>query len=42
MQEGKHYLLRSINSLILFGIRKNCLISERGELFYQFKKESSK
>jgi hypothetical protein len=35
-QEMKHYVLRSKNSLILFGIRKNCLISGRGLLLYQF------
>jgi hypothetical protein len=28
----KHYGLRSINSLILFGIRKNCLINGRSIL----------
>jgi hypothetical protein len=28
--EMKHFCLRSINSLILFGIRKNCLLSGRG------------
>jgi hypothetical protein len=32
----KHYCLQSTNSLILFGIRKNCLISGRSLLFYQF------
>jgi hypothetical protein len=32
----KHYVLRSINSLILFGIRKNCLSSERNLLLQQF------
>jgi hypothetical protein len=35
-QEVKHYGLRSINSLILFGIRKNFLISGRSLLLYQF------
>jgi hypothetical protein len=30
--------LRSTNSLILFGIRKNCLISGRSLLLYQFTK----
>jgi hypothetical protein len=28
-QEGKYYCLRYINSLIVFGIRKNCLINGR-------------
>jgi hypothetical protein len=28
-QEAKHYYVRSINSLILFGIRKTCLITGR-------------
>jgi hypothetical protein len=35
-QEGKYYVLRSINSLITFGIRKNCLTRGRSLLFYQF------
>jgi hypothetical protein len=35
-QEMKHYCLRSINSLILFRIRKNCLINGRSLLLYQF------
>jgi hypothetical protein len=35
-QEVKYYDLRSINSLIPFGIRKNCLISWRSVLLYQF------
>jgi hypothetical protein len=30
----KHYGLRSINSLILFGVKKNCLISGRSLLLY--------
>jgi hypothetical protein len=30
--------LRYTNSLILFGIRKNCLVSGSSLLFYQFKK----
>jgi hypothetical protein len=38
-QEVKHYCLRSINSLIVFGIRKNCLISGRSLLLYQFTKK---
>jgi hypothetical protein len=37
IQAGKkHYVLRSINSLILFGIRKNCHGSGRSLLLYQF------
>jgi hypothetical protein len=35
-QEVEHYGLRFINSVILFGIRKNCLISGRSLLLYQF------
>jgi hypothetical protein len=35
-QELKHYGLRSRDSLILFGVRKNCLISEESPLLYQF------
>jgi hypothetical protein len=34
----KHYCPQSTNSLILFGIRENCLISGRSPLFYQFRK----
>jgi hypothetical protein len=37
-QEAKYYCLRSTNSLILFRIRKNCLISGRSLLMYQFTK----
>jgi hypothetical protein len=33
---GETYGLRSVKSLILFGIRKNCLISGRNLLLYQF------
>jgi hypothetical protein len=33
---GKLYVLRSINSYILFGIRKNWLINGRSQLIYQF------
>jgi hypothetical protein len=36
-QEAKYYVLRSINSLILFGIRKNCL-SNRSLLFTNLQK----
>jgi hypothetical protein len=36
LKEVKHYGLRLRDSLILFGIRKNCLISRRGLLLYQF------
>jgi hypothetical protein len=35
-QEAKYYCQRSTNSLILFRIRKNCLISGRSSLAYQF------
>jgi hypothetical protein len=35
---GEIYCLRSTNTLILFGIRKNCLISGRSLLLYQFTK----
>jgi hypothetical protein len=35
-QEVKNYCLRSVNLLILFGIRKICLISGRSLLFYRF------
>jgi hypothetical protein len=35
-QEMKHYGLKSINSLILFGIRKNFLFSGRSLLLYKF------
>jgi hypothetical protein len=38
LTEYEYYCLRSTNSLILFGIRKNCLISERSLLFYLHKK----
>jgi hypothetical protein len=37
-QEVKHYGLRSIKSFIIFEIRKNCLISGRSFLLYQFTK----
>jgi hypothetical protein len=36
IQAGGEILLRPTNSLILFGIRKNCLMSGRILLFYQF------
>jgi hypothetical protein len=35
-QEEKHYSMTSINSLILLGVRKDCLISERSPLLHQF------
>jgi hypothetical protein len=41
-QEVKHYILRSINSLILFGIRMNCLSSEGSLLLYQFTRKATK
>jgi hypothetical protein len=37
-QEAKRNCLRSTNSLIMFGIRNNCLISGRSLLLYQFTK----
>jgi hypothetical protein len=37
-QDVKHYGLRARDSLILFRVRKNCLISERSPLLYQFTK----
>jgi hypothetical protein len=39
---GEHYVVRAINSLILFGIRKNCLISGSRLLFYQFIRKAIK
>jgi hypothetical protein len=36
--KNRHYCLRSTNSLILHGIRKNCLITRKCLLLYQFKK----
>jgi hypothetical protein len=42
VQAGAETLLRSINSLILFEIRKNCLISGRSLLLYQFIKRGMK
>jgi hypothetical protein len=41
-QEVKCYFLRSTNSLILFGIRRNSLISGRSLLLYQFTKRVTK
>jgi hypothetical protein len=35
-QQVKHYILRLVNSLILFGIKKNCLSSGGFLLLYQF------
>jgi hypothetical protein len=35
-QEVKYYVPRFTYSFILFGIRKNCLISGRSLVFYQF------
>jgi hypothetical protein len=40
--EGETYGLRSMNLLILFGIRKNCLISGRSLLLYQFTRKAMK
>jgi hypothetical protein len=43
LQAGlKPYYLRSINSLLLFGMRRNCLISGRSLLLYQFTKHAIK
>jgi hypothetical protein len=39
---GKIYSLRYINSLIIFGIPNNGLISERGPLLYQFTRRAIK
>jgi hypothetical protein len=39
-QKVKHNCLRSINSFILFEIRRNCLINERSLLLYQFTKRA--
>jgi hypothetical protein len=41
-QKAKSYSLRSTNSLILFGIMNNCLISGRSLLLYQFTKRVTK
>jgi hypothetical protein len=41
-QEMKRYSLRSINSLILFGVRKNCLISGMSPLLFWFKRKAIK
>ena len=35
-QEVEEYVLRCINSLILFGIMKNCLNNGRSQLLYLF------
>jgi hypothetical protein len=43
IQAGGEILpLRSTNSLIMFGIRKNCLISGKSLLLYQFTKRVMK
>jgi hypothetical protein len=39
---AKYYCLRSTNSLILFAIRRNCLINGRSPLLYQFTKRMIK
>jgi hypothetical protein len=41
-QEVKHYNLRCINSSILFGISKNCLINGKSPLLYQFTERAVK
>jgi hypothetical protein len=38
----KNYNLRSINSLLLFGVRKECLVCERSLLMYQFTRRAIK
>jgi hypothetical protein len=42
VQEGDKILLSAIHTLILFGIRKNYLISGRSLLLYQFTKMVTK
>jgi hypothetical protein len=42
IQAGGEMLLSVIHKLILYGIRKNCLISGRSLLFYQFTKKGDK
>jgi hypothetical protein len=42
IQEGGEILLYSTNSLIIFGIRKNCLVRGRSQLLYQFTKRVTK
>jgi hypothetical protein len=41
-QEVKHNGLRSINSLILFGLRTNCLILGKNLLLYHFPRRAIK
>jgi hypothetical protein len=41
-QEVKHYVMKSINSLILFGVRNSCLISGGSLLLYQFTRRAIK
>jgi hypothetical protein len=41
-QEVKHYCLRFVNSLLIFGISKNYLISGRSQLLCQFTKRPIK
>jgi hypothetical protein len=41
-QEVKHYGPKSKNTLIIYGIRKNCLIGGRRLLFYQFTRRAIK
>jgi hypothetical protein len=40
--EVKYYCLGSTNTLILFGTRNNCVISQRSLLLYQFTKRVAK
>jgi hypothetical protein len=42
IQAGGETLLRPINSLLLFAMRKNCVISGKSLLLYQFTKEVTK
>jgi hypothetical protein len=42
IQAGGETLLRSINSSILFGIKKNCLIGGKSLLFFKFTKRGDK
>jgi hypothetical protein len=42
IQAGSDYCLRSINSLIVFRIRKTCLISGRSLLVYHFTRRALK
>jgi hypothetical protein len=41
-QAGGEILLSAIHKLVVFGIRKNCLINGRSLLLYQFTKRDDK